>query len=299
MTVADDTLRFSHPADRDRLAELGTLASGLVHELKNPLGVIMLNAELLQQQLAGLPVDAATRERMQKRLERIVSSSRNLQVVADSFLGFARPQRPDPEAVDINALLEDVVAEQEELTERDAITVTLHLDPLLPQVPADRQQLRAIFSNIVKNAREALRERPQERKMLIITRAGPTLARVMIHNNGPPIPEPVLGRLFQPFVSGKDDGTGLGLAIVRRLVDLHHGRVEVSSDPQQGVSFALEFPTSLGPALPHPELPLPEAEAVVREDTDAAAPTPVRDATHTQSSRQRRWRERTAPPSAP
>ncbi len=235
---------------REHLAELGALAGGLVHELKNPLGVIMLNAELLRQQIDGMSMAEPERERMRRRLDRILGSSRNLQEVASSFLGFARPQRPDPDAIDVNALISEVADEQSELSEREGITTTLRLDPALPLVPADRMQLRSVFANILKNAREALMERAAERRILVVSRAAPGLARVMIINNGPPVPEPVLARLFQPFSSGKEDGTGLGLAIVRRLMDLHHGRVEVSSDPQQGVSFTLEFPTSLGPARP-------------------------------------------------
>ncbi len=274
MTAEDQ--EGAEAANRERLAELGALAGGLVHELKNPLGVIMLNAELLRQQVDGMAMAEPERERMRRRLDRILGSSRNLQEVASSFLGFARPQRPDPEAIDINALLAEVADEQHELDEHECIITTLRLDPALPLVPADRLQLRSVFGNILKNAREALRERAGERRVLVISRAAPGLARVMIINNGPPIPEMVLAHLFQPFSSGKEDGTGLGLAIVRRLMDLHHGRVEVSSDPQQGVSFTLEFPTSLGAAQNRAQLPLPDAEAEVRDD--AAANGRARDA---------------------
>jgi signal transduction histidine kinase len=264
-------------SDQQRLAELGSLAGALVHELKNPLGVIMLNAELIQQQLEGLGIEAPAQEKMSRRLARILSSARNLQAVADSFLGFARPSNPDPDAVDINQLLRELIDERSESDEAAQLQVTLHLDDNLPEVPADRLQLRSVFGNILKNAREALLERPRERRILVITRAAPNLARVMIANNGPAIPERVLARLFQPFTSGKDDGTGLGLAIVQRLVDLHHGRIEVSSDTQQGVTFTLEFPTTLGPAQPRPELPLPTAEAVVRDDDESQGGRPGGD----------------------
>jgi len=133
-------------------------------------------------------------------------------------------------------------------------------------VPADPQQLRSIFSNIITNAREALSERPGQRKLLIVTRSGQHLARIVIANNGPPLSEAIAAHMFEPFHSTKEDGTGLGLAIVRRLVELHHGTVTVSSDPDQGVSFTCEFPTPLGPAKPRTELPMPAIEAVVRDE---------------------------------
>lgn len=263
--MADPT-GFSLADDRDRLAELGKLAGGLVHELKNPLGVMLLNAELLLNQSTAIAPDAAQREKLEKRLRRIVDSGHNLQAIVESFLSFARPARPDPDAVDINALLRDLVEEQAELDERSGVKVSLRLDDGLALVPADRVHLRSIFLNVLKNAREALQDRPTDRTLLIVTRSAKQQARVMIANNGPAIPEPVIAHLFEPFTSAKEGGTGLGLAIVRRLVDMHHGRVEVSNDPEQGVSFTFEFPTTLGPAIPRAELPMPSAEATVHDD---------------------------------
>ncbi len=261
-----DSFRFSLPADRDRLADLGRIAGGLVHELKNPLGVILLNAELLINQSAQIAAGTAERERMEKRLKRIVDSGRSLQAIVESFLGFAKPARPDPDAVDINALLRDLVEEQSDLDERAGVAVSLHLDENLALVPADIQHLRSIFLNVLKNAREALLDRPTDRKILIVTRSGKEQVRVMIANNGPPMSEHVAAHLFEPFTSSKEGGTGLGLAIVHRLVEMHHGTVTVSSDRDQGVSFTFEFPTPLGPARPLTELPLPEAEATVRDE---------------------------------
>jgi signal transduction histidine kinase len=251
------------------MAELGRLAGGLVHELKNPLGVILLNAELAQGQMAALGLEPTERERLEKRVRRIQDSARSLQSIVQSFLAFTRPTRPDPEAVDLNGLLEELLDEQDDLMVEDGVTVSFHPDPGLPAVAGDRGQLRSVFLNIMTNAREALRGRvgtEVPRKLAVLTRAAQGQARVMLINNGPPIPERVLARLFQPFVSSKEDGTGLGLAIVRRLVELHHGTITASSDPNQGVSFTIEFPTALGPAHARTELPMPEVEAVIRDD---------------------------------
>jgi len=273
--MSDESWKFALPGDRDHLAELGTLAGGLVHELKNPLGVIMLNTELLLNQSRDIAPEAQMNERLEKRLKRILESSRNLQRIVDAFLGFARPSQVDPDAIDVNGLLRELIEEQSDLTERAEVKVTLSLDPNLPMLPADRQHMRSIFLNIIENARDALRDRPAERTIWIITRAGKNQARVMIANNGPPIPERILAHIFTPFFSSKDGGTGLGLAIVHRLIEMHHGTVTVSSDPQQGVSFSLEFPTSLGPAQTLEELPLPTAEAVVRDDAPASEAQPT------------------------
>ena len=292
---------FTVPDDRDRLAELGRIAGSLVHELKNPVGVILLNAELMQNQLSdALP--AAERAREEKRLRRIVDAARSVQGIVQSFLAFARPGQPDPDAVDVNALLEDLLDEQRDALDAAQVHVAFHPDEQLALLAADRLHLRSVFLNIITNAREALVSRPDDRRLLVVTRSAPKLVRVVIANNGPPFDERVAAHLFEPFMSSKDDGTGLGLAIVRRLVELHHGTVTASSDKDQGVSFTFEFPTELGPAKARTELPLPSVEAEVRDDasdvgrptSDVRRPEPDASAARTPNRGKRPRRSRTS-----
>lgn len=258
-----DDLRFTLQDERDRLADLGRIAGSLVHELKNPLGVILLNTDLLvEQNLASIPTEAE-RERVGKRLKRIQDSAKTLQAVVQAFLSFARPSRPDPEPVDLNALLASLVEEQSDLNAVAGVEVSLKTDPYLRQVAGDALHLRSVFLNVLTNAREALANKPGERRILVLTRSASEQTRVVIANNGPPLPDKIAARLFEPFTTDKEGGTGLGLAIVRRLVELHHGTVQVASDRDQGVSFTFEFPTTLGPVHPRQELPLPDAEATV------------------------------------
>lgn len=247
-------------ASRDRLAEIGQLASGLVHELKNPLGAIDINAQLLLDQLDRDHLDRAKAE---TRLQRIQTSSRHLREIIDSFLTFARPGRPDRDRVDVNALLRAVLDELAPLLEQARIHVILKVDEALAAVPADVRQLRSVFFNIIVNAHEALLDKDGERTLLIATRNRKGRISVVVANNGPPLSQQAAAHLFEPFYSEKEHGTGLGLAIVRRLLELHGGSVQATSDPNQGVSFAIELPTDLGPARALRELPMPEAETEV------------------------------------
>lgn len=267
---AIDDLRFTLPDDRDRLADLGRIAGGLVHELKNPLGVILLNTDLLlDQNLASIPT-ASERTKAEKRVRRIQDSAKTLQAVVQAFLAFARPTRPDPLPVDLNEVLASLIEEQTELNQEAHVEVTFKADPYLPQVAGDALHLRSVLLNILTNAREALTLRDDhDRRLLVVTRSAPGQARIVIANNGPPLPERVAARLFEPFTTTKEGGTGLGLAIVRRLVEMHHGTVAVSSDKDQGVSFTIEFPTTLGPTHQREALPLPAAEATVRSSNES------------------------------
>ncbi|MFM2090283.1 MAG: sensor protein FixL [Planctomycetota bacterium] len=240
---------FQLPHDQDRLADLGRMAGALAHEIKNPLGVVVMNADLV---LAARPagIEDAAWERLQARMRRIREAAANLQGTVQGFLAYAKPDRPDPQPVDVNEVLAALVEELSEGFAAEDIEIAFHPEGAMLLVPADRAHLRSVFLNILLNARDALRERDGERRIWVVSRAGQGTVRTVIANNGPPLPERVAMHLFQPFVSGKEHGTGLGLAIVRRLVELHRGTVKVSSDPAQGVSFAIELPTHLGPVRP-------------------------------------------------
>jgi signal transduction histidine kinase len=262
----DQPYRFALPEDqkdRDRLAELGTLAGGLVHEIKNPLGAIGLNVDLLLEACGDGALDP---DRSERRLKRIQAGVKHLDHIVRGFLSFARPGKPDWDRIDCNGLIQSLLEEQGPVFEAAEISTSLHGDPDLRAAIGDHHQLKSVILNILLNARDALRERGDDRRILIATRNKGDGIRLVIANNGPPLPEHVAAHLFEPFFSGKEGGTGLGLAIAARLIDLHNGRITVSSDPDQGVSFTIELPTTLGPARSRSELPLPEAEAVVIDD---------------------------------
>ena len=282
---------FTVPTDRDHLADLGQIAGGLVHELKNPVGVILLNAELMLKQMSPA-LSASEREREEKRLNRIIDSARNVQSVVQSFLSYSRPGRLDPDAIDVNKLLQSLLDDQSELLEQASVQLSFHPDDNLSLLAADRAHLRSIFLNVITNAREALLLRKDDRRLLVVTRSGKNIVRIVIANNGPPFDERIAAHLFQPFSTNKDDGTGLGLAIVQRLVDLHHGTVTASSDATRGVSFTFEFPTELGPAKARTELPLPTVESQVHLENDDPQPPTVKTSTPTTTSRRQKTLKR-------
>lgn len=264
------------PAKRDQLAMLGQLAGGLTHELKNPLGALDLTVGMLREQLsaavAGADLDA---DKALRRVERLVACSAHLRAIVEDFLSFARPTRPDLERVDVNRLLAELVEGQQELLAADAVTVHWHLQADLYAVAGDPTQLRSVFLNILLNARDALRQRSADRRIVVLTRNRGDGVSILFGNNGPPLSARAASHLFDPFFSEKEGGTGLGLAIVHRLVELHHGSVSVQSDPSQGVTFTIELPTRLGPARPRQQLPMPDAEAVVSAAEDGAAVVPA------------------------
>ena len=257
-----------NPADRDRLAELGQIASGLVHELKNPLGAIDLNTQLLQNQIQGKDLTQVNTDKVSTRLNRIHEGTKHMANIIGSFLNYARPGKPDPDRVDINDVLQSILGQHQELFEQAHVEASFKPQDDLYAVPADRNQLSSAFLNIILNGYEALQCKDGERHLMIVTRNRPNGISIIIANNGPALSENAANHLFDAFYSTKEHGTGLGLAITQRLLELHHGKVSVHSDPAQGVSFTIDLPTELGPAKNRNELPEPSVtvEAVVRDD---------------------------------
>lgn len=264
-------------ASRDRLAELGRIAASLVHELKNPLGALDLNVALLREQLGKTGPDGSGLDCVKalRRIDRAQQSSRHLHDIIQAFLAFARPGRPDPDRIDVNALLQELLEEQAEVLRVAQIEVHFHPQEDLLAVPADPRQLRSVFLNIIVNACDALQDKHEDdRRLVLVTRNRRHGIAVILANNGPLLSPHAAAHLFDPFYSEKENGTGLGLAIVRRLLELHGGSVSVSSLSNQGVSFTITLPTTLGPAQNRKALPLPEVE-VWSAVSDAIADDPA------------------------
>jgi PAS domain S-box-containing protein len=228
----------------EKLATLGQLAAGVVHEINNPLTSVTVYAEYLLRKLeragsAGLGVlEPADIDKLRKILEgaaRILNLSRSL----------VRYGRPDEEAAELLSLSD--VARQaavfcEHIIERHKVKLELALAPALPPLLGVRAQLQQVCINLVTNAAHAL---PAEGgQVRIATRSGTGTVILEVADAGRGIPRADLERIFEPFFTTKTDGqgTGLGLSIVQRIVERHQGQVEVESTPGQGTRFVITLP---------------------------------------------------------
>lgn len=246
-------LREQHAAgqQRDHLTQLGVVAAGVVHEVRNPLTAIKTRAHQLRRSLPEATADLTVIEDEIRRLDRIL----------DDFLQFARPAEPRRETVDAAGLLrgiQDLVSRP--LAER---RVTVHLEaPNDLTLDADPAQLRQVLLNLVRNAADSLTDGGS---IILRARAGmdsrsrPASPVVMLEvaDSGAGIPPEVQARLFEPFVSTKPCGTGLGLSIAARLVEAHGGHLQYQTRPGHGTVFTMVLP---GPSRrPAPADPPPPA----------------------------------------
>jgi len=215
-----------------RMAAMGEIAAAVAHEARNPLGALTNCLQLLRDNPALTGEDAELLAIMQSECKR-------LNDIVSDFLSFGRPRAPRLAAVDLHELIDETWG----LLQKDdrcppTIIWERRFDAALTPVMADRDQLRQVFWNLFLNAVQAMRDGGV---LAVETWATGREAEVRVCDTGPGIPEAVLPRVFEPFVTTKSGGTGLGLAIVRRIVDDHGGRVTVGTREGMGTCFVLSL----------------------------------------------------------
>ncbi|HEX8886085.1 MAG TPA: ATP-binding protein [Noviherbaspirillum sp.] len=217
----------------------GEVARRLAHEIKNPLTPIQLSAERLQMKLEEklAPSDAAM---LGRATSTIVSQVTAMKRMVDDFRDYAKTPPAVLSPLNLNALIEEILALYMSGDERDIIHA--ELAPDLPRVMGDATQLRQLIHNLLQNAQDAVAERPdaeaEPARIDLVTETvhfpgsdgiDQTAVRLTITDNGPGFAAKILARAFEPYVTSKTRGTGLGLAMVKKIVEEHGGRVDIQN----------------------------------------------------------------------
>jgi len=221
----------------ERLAAVGRVSAQVAHEVRNPLSSIGLNTELLEEAVRKARFAAPEDEReAQTLLAAIAGEVDRLTEVTDQYLRLARLPRPALVPEDVNQLLTRVLDFSGEELERAGVHVQRDLDAQGPRALADEGQLRQVFLNLLRNAREAM---PGGGTLRVASRAAADAVEVTISDSGGGIPKEVQERLFEPFFSTKSGGTGLGLALARQILEAHGGSIACTSTASGGTTFLL------------------------------------------------------------
>ena len=233
VVVFDDVTKL---VQAQRATAWAEVARRLAHEIKNPLTPIRLSAERLQAKLENklAPEDA---DALNRATATIVSQVAAMKGMVDDFGEYARTPPPSLQALDLNALVREVLG----LYEHAGALVQPALQPGLPPVAGDPTQLRQVIHNLLKNAQDALAGRTGAR-IEVQTEIAGNQACLKISDNGCGFPEAIMTRVFEPYVTTKPKGTGLGLAIVKKIIDEHHGAVRVENLPGGGARVSINLP---------------------------------------------------------
>jgi signal transduction histidine kinase len=220
----------------DRMASIGEMASGVAHELNNPLtGVIALSQLLAEEEV---PPD------IREDLNCICSEAKRAASVVKNLLTFARKHSPEKRLTQLNNVIQDVLKLRAYEQKINGIRTRTVLQTDLPEVRVDYFQLQQVLLNIILNAEQAMLDAHQEGTLTITSRNAGDHVELSFEDNGPGITRENLNKLFSPFFTTKEvgKGTGLGLSICYGIISNHEGKIYARSEPGKGATFIIELP---------------------------------------------------------
>ncbi len=220
----------------DRLASIGELASGIAHELNNPLTSVIGFSQLLLEE--DLP------ENLKEDLGTIYSEAQRASTIVKNLLTFARKHAPMRQISQINNILEDVLKLRAYEHKVNNIGLEKNFAADLPEIMVDYFQMQQVFLNLIVNAESAMLETNGKGKLTITTGRVNHTVKVSIADNGPGIARENLRRVFDPFFTTKEvgKGTGLGLSICHGIVTGHGGKIYAEGKAKEGAKFVVELP---------------------------------------------------------
>lgn len=222
----------------DRLAYVGTLASGLAHEIRNPLNAMNMNLQMLEEEMgcASTPAEAEAHGLLASTKGEI----RRLESLVNDFLSYARPAQPRFATGDLNRTVDEVVRFLSAELHQKGIAIETSLQDPVPAVEMDEGQIRQALINILINAKEVLGPGGRIEVTTALGAQGEVFVRV--RDNGPGIPLELRGKIFEVFYSTRGGGTGLGLPIAQRILESHGGWIDLESEIGHGTAFTLHLP---------------------------------------------------------
>lgn len=222
-------------------AAWGEVAKRLAHEIKNPLTPIQLAAERLQHKLAGELSEPSVKI-LQRSTQTIVNQVDALKSMVDDFSEYARPSRKQVEYINLNLLINEILALYILQTEIRIVTA-FNVENVV--IKADPVSIRQILHNVIKNAQEAMDGKGKiEIKLNKITRNNTEYAEFSIYDNGCGLSKEQMDTVFEPYVTTKAKGTGLGLAIVKKIIEEHGGVIWIDTAYNEGAGFIIQLPTA-------------------------------------------------------
>jgi len=232
--------------EQAKLASLGTLASGVAHEVNNPLFVLLGRAETL----LSAPEHYFKSERACQHVTIIYEMGKRIQKIVNNLLGLARDRR-SLTPLDINKAIEETVELVANQFAVRGIEIVKKYDMDLPLVEGNRSELQQVFMNFLLNARDAM---PAGGMLTISTGVNGGQVYAAFSDTGEGIPEEALPHLFEPFYTTKEPGkgTGLGLWVSYRIAQKHNGKIEVQNYPGRGATFILKLPVLSEEKFPGP-----------------------------------------------
>jgi signal transduction histidine kinase len=221
----------------EKLAALGQLAAGIAHEIRNPLTSINILIHSLRQNISSGESRSEDFKVIEEEIHRINE-------IVDQFLRFAKPAPPHLERTEVTSIFEEILQLLRPQMEKLRISVQKDFRSV-PLITIDNEQMKQVILNLLMNSIQAMPEGGQFRLEGEVSKDGQWV-ELSIRDSGVGIPPEDMDKLFDPFFSTKEGGIGLGLSIAHRIIDQHHGKIEVTSNPNEGTIFTVYLPIDQG-----------------------------------------------------
>jgi two-component system NtrC family sensor kinase len=223
----------------EKLTSLGQLAASIAHEVNNPIAGILIYTQLLMKKMTS---DTLTQEKALDYLSRMESELTRTGRLVRNLLDFARETRPSLTLLNLNEVIDRAFSLVAHSAEMEHVNVVEELNPTLPEVMADPDQLRQVLTNLMLNAIQAM-----PKGGLLTLRSSidsDTWAKIEVQDTGVGISPENMSKLFTPFFTTKQEvkGVGLGLAVAYGIIQRHQGRIEVQSKEGEGTTFSVYLP---------------------------------------------------------
>jgi signal transduction histidine kinase len=230
-----------------RVATLGELAATMAHELNQPLGAILSNADAAEMFLKAEPPGL---NELREILADIREDDRRASEVIRRMRSLIRRQESAPQAIDVETSAQEVLKFLSGNTSVRQVTLRCERMAGLPPVRCDPVQFQQILLNLILNGVEAMSGMPQERRQIIVRASedSKTTVRISVSDNGPGVAPDMLPKLFEPFFTTKKEGMGMGLSIARTIVEAHHGQIWAENNADRGATFHFTVPIAEKPA---------------------------------------------------
>jgi PAS domain S-box-containing protein len=247
MAEAEAGQRREELAHVARIATMGELTASLAHEINQPLGAIRSNAEAAQRFLSRVEPDISE---VRQILNDIIRDDRRADDVVQKVMGLVRKEKPLREPLDLNKVIQEVVALVRGESVLKGLSITMELSPNLKMIQGDRTQLQQVILNLILNGAAAMRNSLRAQRKIIVRTAMPDngTVKASVTDFGIGVDENNIQRLFEPFYTTRPEGLGVGLSISQRIITAHGGILKAANNPQGGATFGFTLPAHQGDA---------------------------------------------------
>lgn len=227
---------------QDKMASLGRVATGIAHEIRNPLSginIYLSTLEKMHQKKDGEP-------KVEQIISQIKSASTKIESVIKRVMDFSRPGEPRFSMIDINRPIEDAVSLTAVTLRKNGITLSKALDETLPRCHGDSNLIEELILNLINNAAESMHFLPSDKHIRVSSELRGNRIYVRVSDSGPGIPLELREKIFDPFFTTKHEGTGIGLSLCHRIVSDHGGTINVYTSQWGGADFVITLPGGNG-----------------------------------------------------